>query len=117
MRGGSQSRTVIDCSDDTEFPQRSVAVHVIVVTPHGYGSDSGCPSLRTPLTTGAASHPSVAAGVSATTTAEQSPGSLHASMSRGALMDGGVRSTTVKVCTCVSSFPQSSLARQARVKT
>jgi hypothetical protein len=48
--GGSSSLTVMVCVQLEWLPEGSVAVHVIVVVPSGYGSVKGCPSLRLAVT-------------------------------------------------------------------
>jgi hypothetical protein len=50
MVGGVVSVTVTVCVQLAMLPAASVAVHVIMVTPRGYGSLNANPSLRLPIT-------------------------------------------------------------------
>ena len=98
-----------------EFPDASVAVHVIVVVPIGYGSLSGNgPSLREPETV-TKPELSVAVAVPGSTVAVARPGSVETDTFAGACTTGGSVSRTVTVCVAVAVLPAASVAVQVIV--
>jgi len=68
--GFSVSLTVTVCVHDERLPEWSMAVHVIVVVPFGYGALNDWLSLRVPLMVGLLSQLSVAVAVPGFTIAE-----------------------------------------------
>lgn len=89
--GASLSTTVMVWMQLAWPPQASVAVHVIVVTPFGYGSlNVAGGSLRTPTTVaGPQLALAVAVAVAGLTCAVHRPGSVLAVMSPGQVTHGG----------------------------
>src|SRR5204862_3718418 len=93
--GACVSFTVMVCLQVELFPDPSVALQVMVVTPTGYGALSGCPSLRVPVVARLPEQLSTAVALPGLTVAEQKPASLPATTLAGQEIVGGVTSMTV----------------------
>ncbi len=91
------------------MPFTSVAVHVIVVVPTGYGAFRGWLSLRVPTMVPTAQL-SVAVAVPGFTVAEQEFGSALVVMLAGGVTTGTVLSMTVTFCVSMPTLPLVSVA-------
>jgi hypothetical protein len=101
------------------LPAASVAVHVIVVTPTGYGASSARSSLRLPVTLTWPGQLSVAVASPGSTVAAQVVAAVPVSAITfgGHVMTGGVVSATVTVCVQLAMLPAASAAVQVIIVT
>lgn len=100
--------TVTVCVAVAELFCASVAVHVMVVVPRGYGSLRFCPSLRTPATDTLLQLSDVVGDPTETFAVHDGPAVTV--MFAGAEIVGGVESTTVTVWVALALLPCPSLA-------
>jgi hypothetical protein len=119
MVGGVVSVTVTVCVQLVMLPAASVAVHVIVVAPTGYGSVNNRPSLRLPTTETAPGQLSVAVATPGSTAVAQgvAPAPVSVITFDGHVMIGGVVSVTITVCVQFAMLPAASVAVQVIIVT
>ena len=108
--GATVSLTVIVCTCVAVFPQRSVAVQVLVIT-YEEGHDPF--AVVSDMATVAVPQLSVAVSAAAAGTASHEAVALAGNVPAKA---GAVVSLTVMFCTCVAVFPQRSVAVQVLVR-
>src|ERR1044071_1881405 len=104
MTGGWASLTVMVCVPIVMLPDASVAFHVMVVVPTGYGALSGWLSLRVPVTV-TPGQLSLAVAVPGLTLALHELGGALTVWFGGTLKVGGVLSVTVTLCMALAVWP------------
>src|SRR5689334_22262709 len=106
--------TFTNCLHEAELPAASVAVHVRVVVPTGYGSVNAFPSPRWPITMTPGQLSVATAGVTGTM-AEHCPASVPVVMSAGHWIRGCSVSFTLILNVHVRRLPALSTAVQVTV--
>jgi hypothetical protein len=100
---------VMACVQVVLFPAASSAIHVMMVVPTGYGSASGFPSERVPVTPFSVQL-SPADGTVTSTSALQKPNWLLTWIPAGHPISGAIRSSTVTFCVHEDVRPAESVA-------